>query len=176
MLRFVLAMILSLPLLPAATITLTSGVPAEFRFGSISNPVYFPPEEIDTFVYTTAVPSTIRITDSGYEGDSFRFTINGVSYLTTRVPGASDEIGSRSFETSWADPHLDHGIAYVGPGTHLITIEQLAESFNTYVSDDGAGFIQADEGVPEPSSLLLAGCAVGAGIALRMRVRTGRAL
>jgi hypothetical protein len=94
--------------------------------------------------------------------------------VTTWIPGASNEFESTTFEKAWADPHLDHGIAYVGPGLHTIVIELIAESVNTYQSNDGVGFIRADEGVPEPASVLTVVSAIAALAAFRKRGRTAR--
>ncbi|HYI92712.1 MAG TPA: hypothetical protein VEX68_04150 [Bryobacteraceae bacterium] len=157
------------PTLCAAT--LTPGVASMFTFGAPNDNT---PTVIPIYEYLAAGPSTIRVVDMGYEGDEFQFIVDGVPYLThIPVPGASDETGTFSFETVWADPHLSRGTAFVSPGLHTIESSVVAYSVNTLVSDDGAGFIRADE-VPEPNGLTM--MAIGAasliGLKLRRSLRT----
>ena len=133
--------------------TLTTGVTSTFFFGAPNDST---PTVIPIFEYFATGPSTIRVVDMGYEGDEFQFIVDGVPYLThIPVPGASDETGTFSFETAWADPHLSRGTAFVGAGLHTIEISVVAFSVNTLVSDDGAGFIRADA-IPEPDAFTLA--------------------
>lgn len=152
--------------LRAATVTLDTGVEVLFAFGAPGGL----PDAIPTFEYLATGPATIRVVDIGYEGDEFKFTVDGVPYFThIPVPGASDELGSLSFDAAWADPHLSRGIVFVGPGLHTIDIEVIGYSQNTLLSDDGAAFIRADA-VPEPGTfLLLAGGAAGLMLARKIQ-------
>jgi hypothetical protein len=93
----------------------------------------------------------LTVTDAFLYGDVFKVLDNAVVIGTTSTPGPLGDSGNSDPEVAILDPDMSHGMFYLAPGLHSITIYAIVSPYG-----GGAGFFRAAT-APVPGALLLVG-------------------
>jgi hypothetical protein len=127
-----------------------------------------------TFSFTLASSAVLDIVDAGFAGDTFGYSLNGGSALTSNVPvteyNANPANAGTNFDAAFSD-HANFSFAslVLAPGSYTLT-GALAQSvtLSGLPLNATVGAVRLSA-VPVPAALWLMGSAIGGLVSLRRR-------